>query len=71
MIITLLGNKDGIYIDPRNNNAILDYTKAENIKEVKMYGVNHLVIRRSDNGEMRVVQAGGYNRLRGLFTDLY
>lgn len=71
MTITLLGNKNGIYIDPRNNNAILDYTKAENIKEVKMYGVNHLVIRRSDNGEMRVVQAGGYNRLRGLFTDLY
>ena len=71
MKITLVGNKDGVYINPVDNNAAVDYKKSNNYSEIKMYGVNHLVIRRSDGGEMKVIQAGGYNRLRGLFCDLY
>ena len=71
MTVTLIGNKNGVYIDPKNNNAVLDYSQAKNFQEVKLYGVNHLVIRRDDNGAIKIVQAGGYNRIRGLFTDLY
>lgn len=71
MSITLIGNKEGVYIDPRNNNCICDYTKAENFREVNMYGVNHLVIRRRANGSMKIVQANGYNRIEGLFQRMY
>ena len=71
MSITLIGNKEGVYIDARNNNAIVDYEKAVNINEVKMFGVNHLVIDRNEKGEMKIIQAGGYNRTRGMFVDLY
>lgn len=71
MNITLIGNKKDVYIDPRNNNALIDYKKAINVNDVKMFGVNNLVIRRYDNGEFKIIQAGGYNRLRGLFVDLY
>ena len=71
MTITLLGNKDGVYINPVNNSAHVNYEEALNFKDVKLFGVNNLVIRRNDDGKMEIVQAGGYNRLRGLFTDLY
>ena len=71
MTVSLIGNKRGVYIDPRNNNAVVDYASAVNMSEVKMYGVNHLVIERFDDGAMRIVQAGGYNRMRGLFVDMY
>ena len=70
MTITLLGNKDGVYIDT-SNNANVNYEDALNIHDVKLFGVNNLVIRRNDDGKMKIVQAGGYNRFRGLFTDLY
>ena len=69
--ITLIGNKEGVYIDPGNWNAYVDYTKAINYKDVKMYGVNNLVINREADGTMKIIQAGGYNRMRGLFCDLY
>lgn len=71
MTITLIGNKDGIYIDPKNNNAMVDYKTCTNYGEVKMFGVNNLVIRREADGTMKIVQTGGYNRFRGLFVDLY
>lgn len=71
MKITLLGNKDGVYINPITNSAHVNYEEALNIKDVKLFGVNHLVIRRYDDGKMKIVQSGGYNRLRGFFTDLY
>lgn len=69
--ITLIGNKEGVYIDPRNCEAYVDYTKAGNYKSVNMYGVNNLVINREEDGTMKIIQAGGYNRIRGLFVDLY
>lgn len=71
MNITILGEKEGIYIDPKNCNAFVDYTKAINYKDVKMYGVNNLVIRRYKDGTTKIIQAGGYNRLKGLFVDMY
>ena len=70
MKITLLGNKDGVYIDSYNN-AYVNYEEALNIQDVKLFGVSNLVIRRYDDGKMKIVQAGGYNKLRGFFTDLY
>ena len=70
MKIGLIGNKNGVYIDPRNNNAYVDYTKAVNFAEVDFEGVNHLVVNRNDDGELTIIQAGGYNSERGLFTDL-
>lgn len=71
MTVTLIGNKKDVYIDARNNNARVDYINALNYKDVKMFGVNHLVIRRSNSGELTIVQASGYNRFRGLFVDMY
>lgn len=71
MKITLIGNKRGVYINPVDNNAFVDYNKAVNIKDVNLFGVNNLVIRRNEDGGLKIVQAGGYNRIRGLFTDLY
>lgn len=71
MQVTLIGNKKGIYIDPRNNNAFINWEKAKNIKQIKMFGVNHLVVRRFKDESLLIVQAGGYNRFRGLFVDSY
>lgn len=71
MRITLIGNKEGIYIDPRNCNAYVNYNKAINVNDVNFFGVNNLVISIGNNGEMKIIQAGGYNRIRGLFVDLY
>lgn len=71
MTITLIGNKNNVYINPQNNSAILDYRQAINFQAVNLYGVNHLVIRRETDGSTKIIQAGGYNRIRGLFTDLY
>lgn len=69
--VTLVGNKKGVYIDPTNCNACVDYTLAVNYKDVNMFGVNNLAIERTEDGTMRIFQAGGYNRIRGLFCDLY
>lgn len=71
MTITLVGNKSGVYIDPRTCNACVDFTKATNYDDVKFLGVNHLVIRRNDDGSLKIVQAGGYTVRRGMFVDLY
>ena len=73
--VTLVGNKDGVYIDSRNCNAYVDYEKAENYSEVDMQDVNHLVIVRLYKPYrgyvMRIVQASGYSLDRGLFIDMY
>ena len=71
MKVTLLGNKYGIYIDTKTNNAHVNYIEATNFDDVNMDGVNHLVIRRYWNGEMRIKQANGYSVDRGLFTQDY
>lgn len=71
MKVTLIGNKNGVYIDPTNNNALVNYTKAVNAASVDFDGVNHLVVRKEDNGDLIIVQTGGYSSKRGLFTDLY
>lgn len=65
------GNKYGVYIDPVNCNAYVDYTQAVNYKDINICGVNGLVIERGEDGTMKIIQAGGYNRMRGLFCDLY
>lgn len=69
--ISIIGNKEGIYIDPKDCNAYVDYEKAINFKNVNMLGVNHLVIDRSRNGHMKIVMATGYWFSRGMFTDNY
>ena len=71
MKVTVIGNKENIYINPTNNNALVDYKQAANFTSVNMLGVNHLVISRDNNGEMRIIQACGYNAKRGIFNDLY
>ena len=71
MTITLIGNKEGIYIDSTNCNAYMDYEKAVNIQEVNFSGVNNLVINREKDGSFKIIQAGGYDSERGLFVDLY
>ena len=73
--VTLVGNKDGVYIDCRNCNAYVDYEEAENFAEVNMQDVNHLVIVRLYKPYrgyvMRIVQASGYSLDRGSFIDMY
>ena len=73
--VTLVGNKDGVYIDSRNCNAYVDYEEAENYSEVDMQDVNHLVIVRLYKPYrgyvMRIVQASGYSLDKGLFCNMY
>ena len=73
--VTLVGNKDGVYIDSRNCNAYVDFEQAENFAEVNMQDVNHLVIvrlyRPYRGYVMRIVQASGYSLDRGSFIDMY
>lgn len=73
--VTLVGNKDGVYIDSRNCNAHVDFEQAENFAEVNMQDVNHLIIVRLykpyKGYVMRIVQASGYSLDRGSFIDMY
>ena len=73
--VSLIGNKDGVYIDSRNCNAYVDYEEAENYSEVDMQDVNHLVIVRLYKPYrgyvMRIVQASGYSLDKGLFCNMY
>lgn len=74
MKITLIGNDNGIYINPTNNNAYIDYDLSENFEEVKndgLDGVNHLVIRRENDGKMKIVQVNGWTATDGIFNRLY
>lgn len=63
MKVTLLGNKYG--------NAHVNYFEATNYNDVDMEGVNHLVIRRYFNGELKIKQASGYSVNKGMFTQDY
>ena len=73
--VTLVGNKNEVYIDNRNCNAYVDYEEAENYSEVDMQDVNHLVIVRLYKPYrgyvMRIVQASGYSLDKGLFCNMY
>lgn len=73
--VTLVGNKDGVYIDCRNCNARVDFEQAENFAEVNMQDVNSLVIVRLYKPYrgyvMRIVQASGYSLDKGLFCNMY
>ena len=71
MHITLTGNKSGVYIDSKTCSACIDYEKAVNIQDINLFGVNNLVIKRGKDGSLKIIQAGGYNRIRGLFVDMY
>lgn len=75
MKITLLGNKTGVYIDAKTNNAYIDYKMAENLSDVDLEGVNHIVVvrfQRECRGEvLRIVQANGYTPERGMFSNCY
>ena len=67
IFVTLLGNKEGVYIDPKNGNAHVDGTKAVNYTPELEENANHFVIARNRKGEMRIVQVGGYTAQEGLF----
>ncbi len=67
----ITGNKDGIYIDPRNCEAHIDARKATNYSNIDFNGVNNISIHRYDNGQFYIFQAGGYTADRGLFIDQY
>ena len=70
-MIKLIGNKSGIYIDPRNCHAYIDVRGAENFNEVNFIGVNNVVIYREKSGKYYIAQAGGYTAQRGMFVDVY
>lgn len=68
----VLGSIDGLMFDlfdlcPRN----LKPEQAENFSKVDMTDVNHMVLRRKDDGSFTIVQANGYSPEKGLFTRLY
>lgn len=69
--VTLVGNKEGVYIDCATNNAYVDQREAVNYNDINMRGVHHLVIDREEDGTMKIIQASGYTRERGMFCDLY
>ena len=71
MVRTLIGNKYGIYIASKNDNAYVEEQQCTNIHDVNLDGVNHVVIRRFPSGGMKVIQASGYMPDRGIFVDLY
>ncbi|MCC2253580.1 hypothetical protein LKD70_03865 [Ruminococcus sp. CLA-AA-H200] len=69
--VTLVGNKEEVFINPINCNATIDYSKAVNFASVDFEGVNHLVVKRLDDGQLWIIQAGGWTYDRGLFIDMY
>ena len=71
MTAQVIGNRTGIYIDPRTNHAHITPERCSNCSAVNLEGVNHLVIDRDNAGNMEIVQASGYTPERGLFCDLY
>lgn len=71
MKAAIIGNRRGIYISPFDNEAFVVPSQIVNYDDVNMEGVNNVVIRRSDSGEMKIVQAGGWTCDRGMFVDLY
>ena len=71
MYIALTGNKSGVYIDPVNCNAHIDYRNAININDVDVSDANNLVIHRYEDGRIKIIQVGGYSKERGLSVDMY
>lgn len=69
--ITVIGNKQGIYIDPIDNYAYINICKCINYNSINFEGINHVVVYREESGEMWICQAGGYTYDRGLFIDSY
>lgn len=71
MKATIIGNINGIYVDSTNGYSYINPEYAENFSEVKMTGVNHVVVERNADNKMKIIQAGGYTSSRGMFVDLY
>ena len=69
--VYVYGNTQGIYTNPCNCEAYVDYTQATNYDEVDMEGVNNIHIRREKDGTMKIFQANGYSYDKGLFSQLY
>lgn len=74
MKVNVIGNTDGIYINPRNCEAAIDpeYLKyAINYSEVNLDGANNAIVKRYDDKSIKIIQVGGYTCDRGLFCDMY
>lgn len=70
MHVTLIGDKTGVFVNPVDCGAAVDYEKTANFAAVQMDGVNNLVVANWDS-QMKIIQAGGFTPDRGLFNDLY
>lgn len=59
MIVTIVGNKDGIYIDPRNCESYIDPKDCINYDKIKGIDTyNHAVVYREKDGTMWFAQVG-------------
>lgn len=71
MFIKLVGNKEGVYINPVTAEAVLDLEKATNYDKVSLQDANNVVVYRNHQGDFWISSVGGYSIDRGLFCDLY
>lgn len=69
--MSVIGNKDGLYISPCTCYAYIDITEAENYSQLNTEGMNGGVIYRYPDGKFYVCQVGGYTEERGAYCDLY
>lgn len=69
MKVSVLGNRKGIYIDPRDCMAYLDVSEAGNYDKVR-HDFIYATVRREDNGSFNLVQIQGYNPTEGVFIEM-
>lgn len=67
----VVGSRCGIYSDACTCYAYINPLDTTNYKEVNFDGVNGITVYRKDDGEMTIVQAGGWSQGRGIFCDMY
>lgn len=69
--IKLIGNKEGIYINPVNCDACIELEGAVNFEKVSLEGANNVVVYRNQQKEYWISEVGGYTEERGFFCDIY
>lgn len=64
------GNKEGIYINPCNCEALLDIREAANFNNIDFTGCNDIAVNRNESGNFYIFQVSGYTYEEGLFCHM-
>lgn len=68
---SVTGNKNGIYINPKNCEALINPAEATNTLIIDFKGVNKVNINRAGSGDFYIFSVSGYTYEKGLFYEEY